>query len=60
MATKAVRHLQTKPRDIVVLLVAADHVKFGMGAPARLERLMQAVRCCVVCFWDRGLDECAT
>ncbi len=44
MATKAVRHLQDKPRDIVVLLVAADHVKFGMGAPARLERLLRAVR----------------
>lgn len=43
MATKAVRHLQGRPRDLVVLLVAADHVKFGMGAPARLERLLRAV-----------------
>jgi hypothetical protein len=41
MATKAVRHLKENPNDIVVMLVAADHVKFGMGAPARLERLLK-------------------
>ena len=30
------------------MLVAADHVKFGMGAPARMERLLSAVRACRV------------
>jgi uncharacterized iron-regulated protein len=32
--------LQEHPRDVVVMLVGGDHVKYGMGAPARLERLL--------------------
>jgi hypothetical protein len=29
-------------QDLVVLLVGADHIKFGLGAPARLERLLRS------------------
>lgn len=40
---------QAKPRDVVVMLLGAEHVKFGMGTPARLERLLRAVS--VFCLW---------
>lgn len=53
MATKAVRYLQTNPQDLVVMLVGADHVKFGMGTPARLERLLQVAE--VKALPGRGL-----
>lgn len=43
MATGAARYLQDHPRDLMVLLMNAEHVKFGMGAPARLERVLQAM-----------------
>jgi hypothetical protein len=36
-------HIQDHPRDLMVLLMNAEHVKFGMGAPARLERVLQAM-----------------
>lgn len=35
------------------MLVAADHVKFGMGAPARMERLLSAVRERVLRFFGQ-------
>ncbi len=30
MATKAVRHLKDNPKDLIVMLVGADHIKFGL------------------------------
>ncbi|GAB5035187.1 iron-regulated protein [Nannochloropsis oceanica] len=44
MASAAVRHLQQNPKDLIVLLVGAEHIKFGMGAPARLERLLASAQ----------------
>lgn len=35
--------VQENPRDVVVMLVGADHIKYGMGAPSRLERLLTAL-----------------
>lgn len=32
------------PQDLVILLVGAEHIKFGMGAPARLERLLASAQ----------------
>jgi hypothetical protein len=31
---------QEHPKDVLVMLVGGDHAKFGMGTPARLERLL--------------------
>lgn len=43
MASRAVRHLEDNPGDLVVVCTAADHVKFGLGAPFRVERLLKAL-----------------
>ena len=36
--------LPSLPQDLVILLVGAEHIKFGMGAPARLERLLASAQ----------------
>ena len=43
IASAAARHLEDKPGDLVVVLTAADHVKFGLGAPFRLQRLLKSL-----------------
>jgi len=43
IASCAIRYLEDKPGDLIVVLTAADHIKFGLGAPFRLERLIKSL-----------------